>query len=167
LFTIQNIVYLPHVDLSRTTPIPSAAFAKDWPTKTWKTITPFVWEPIGVLYPVNHLMIFIAIPNLLLGVLLGTLIGMNLALGVYGLLAARRGISSLRGLLGALPSLLTGFACCVPTFVIALGSVAASLTVGIIAVRPIFIPVSVLALSLNLLWSARRLVGTPGEATPQ
>lgn len=160
LFTIQNIAYLPEVDLSRQASIPSLKLAEDWSSKLWRPRAAFIWEPIGAFYLTRHLMVFISVPNMLIGLLLGTLVGLNLAVGFYQVLSQGgwRTFSSIRGLLGAVPSLLTGFACCAPTFVIALSSLAAGLSVGIIAVRPYLVPLSGLVLGVNLLWGAGRVL---------
>lgn len=48
---------------------------------------------------------------------------------------------------------MTGFACCVPTVALVLG---AQLTLALIALRSWFFPLAVGALSLSLLWYARR-----------
>lgn len=155
LWSIQNIVYLPDFDLTHVAPIPSIALAEDWATKMWKSIAPFVWEPIAVIYPVNHIMVFISIPNLLIALLLSALVGLNLAVAGHRFAqcqAIGRRSGSFKGLLASVPSLLTGFTCCVPTFLIALGSLAAGLTVAVIALRPLFVPAAALALGLNLIW---------------
>jgi hypothetical protein len=159
LLAIENIVYLPGVNLAQFAPIPSVQLAQDWAGKLFKARAPFIWEPIGVFYISSYLMVMLAVPNLLIALLLGELVGMNLAIGLYGMFALGgfRGAGSWRGLLGALPGLLTGFACCAPTFLIALGSAAAGITAGVITVRPFLIPLSIVILVLSLLWSAGRI----------
>lgn len=164
LISIGNIVYLPGVNLAGTAPIPSAVFSEDWPARTWKTLTPFVWEPVGTLYLANSLQILISIPNYLIGVLLSVLIGLNVAVAVNSFairktLVSNAGSGSFRGLLGSIPSFLTGFTCCAPSFIVALGPLAAGATLAIIEVRPYFIPAAVIAMGFVLLWNTRKLHG--------
>lgn len=159
LYSVDNIVIAPGLDLAAGRSVPSILIASDWPAKIWKAIAPFVWEPIAAIYPLRSVAIFLSVPNLLLAFTLGTLVGLNLSVAVARarLMApgGRRG-DSLSGVLASVPALLTGFTCCVPTIFLALGSVAAGFTVATIAVAPYFLPVAALALVLNLSWSMRQ-----------
>lgn len=160
LYSVGNVVVAPGVDLVPGASVPTAFLAADWQAKMWKPVAPFLWEPVAALYPLRSLAVFLSVPNLLLALLLGTLVGLNVAVAVARarlLRQTRTGGASLKGLLGAAPGLLTGFTCCVPTLVLALGSLAASFTLAVIAVRPYFIPAAALALTANLLWSVRRV----------
>lgn len=101
-------------------------------------------------------MIKLSLPNLLLGGLLGGLVGINLSMGLYELFRGQSGnsIDSVRSFFAAIPTLLTGFACCAPTILIAIGgSLAAGLSVGLVAARPYFIPVSLAILIFNAGWT--------------
>lgn len=160
LYSIQNIVVARGVDLAAGVPVPSAAIVADWSAKVWKPIAPFVWEPIVAVYPFRSVALFLSVPNLLIALSLGALVGLNVSVAVARVCAARAGGrpgGSAKGLLASVPGLLTGFTCCVPTAVLALGSLAAGFTVAVIAVRPYFIPAAALALIANLVWNARRL----------
>lgn len=162
LYSIQNIVVAPGVDLAAGASVPSAAVVSDWRAKVWKPIAPFVWEPVVAVYPLQSVAVFLSVPNLLVALSLGALVGLNASVAVARVRAVRTGDrldGSAKGLLASVPGLLTGFTCCVPTAVLALGSLAASFTVAVIAVRPYFIPTAALALIANLLWNARRLRG--------
>lgn len=160
LYSVQNIVVVPGADLIAGAPVPSAFVAADWSAKMWKSIAPFVWEPVLALYPLRSVALFLSVPNLLLALSLGALVGLNVRVAVARVRAARAPggrTGAVKGILASAPGLLTGFTCCVPTTVLALGSLAAGLTVAVIAVRPYLIPVAALALTANLVWGFRRL----------
>jgi hypothetical protein len=126
----------------------------------WKPVAPFVWEPIAVFYPIRSVALFISVLNLLMAFLLGSLVGLNIAISIARarlLAAAQTRGGFVSGLLASLPALFTGASCCVPTIVLALGSLAATFTVGAIAVSPFFLPVAILALTGNLLWGVRKI----------
>jgi hypothetical protein len=167
LYSLQHIVYMPQTDLSAGYAIPSLQVVDDWPAKLWRLRAPLAWEPVGALYLTRHLMVLISVPNLLIGAALALLVGANLTVAFYGMFSAlaragrgsgKRG--SVVSFLSAVPGLLGGFACCVPVFLLALGSLAAGVTAGFIAVQPYLVPVAAGLLVANLLWSSRRLVVT-------
>lgn len=152
-YSVGHIVYSRGITL-QVEAFPSFQVVPDWPAKLLKTIAPYAYEPLGALYLTPHLAVFLAPPNLLLGLLLGALVGVNLALAVHQF---RRQQSCRRptvsGFLGALPSFLTGFTCCVPTVAIVLG---ANSVLALIAVRAYLIPASVILLVAGGLWGAWR-----------
>ncbi len=154
LLAIQNLVISPGTDLSRFVRIPSVQVVPDWTAKVFKQIAAFYYEPVVTIHPVNHVTILLSPVNLAMGLLLGGLVGINvaLALRIYGMARACR-TRAFGGLLGAVPGLLTGFACCVPTVALVLG---AQFAVALIALRSFFFPVAVLALLASLAWNARR-----------
>lgn len=167
LYSVQNIVVVPGGDLVAGAPVPSALVAADWSAKMWKPIAPFVWEPVVAVYPLRSVVVFLSVPNLLLALLLGALVGLNVGVALARIRAARAmggQAGSVKGLLVSAPGLLTGFTCCVPTAVLAVGSLAAGFTVAVIAIRPYFIPAAALALAANLLWGVRKLRCQVGEA---
>lgn len=154
MFLTGNIVYAPGLDISRFVSIPSIAISENWISKVWLLRAPGNWEPIAIVFPVNHLMVLVPIPNLLIAGALSFLFSANITVAVYRLALSRScGIRSASGILGALPSFLTGFGCCVPTAAIALG---ASLAAGLIAASNFLLPASILALGLALIWNASR-----------
>ena len=164
LYSVGNIVIAPGVDLTSGSSIPSASIAPDWDDKIWKPIAPFVWEPIVALYPVRSVALFISVPNMLLALLLGTLVGFNMAVAIARaspVVTAKGGGGFLRGFFASLPALLTGFTCCVPTLILVLGSLAAAFTVAAVAITPYFLPLAAIALISNLLWSMRQLSCAP------
>jgi len=132
---------------------------EDWQDKVFKTIAPFIWEAIAVFYVYKGLVFFFSIPNLIIAFILAFLVFLNIAVAVYSYSLSR--VCQLRpgykGLLGFLPSLFTGFVCCIPTFLIALGPVLASFTIFFIELRQFLIPLSVILMILGLFWSINRI----------
>lgn len=131
---------------------------ENWQSSIFKPIAPYLWESIAVLYIAGRLSWFVSIPNLLLDVLLSALVFLNIASAMYSyyVLPIRPG---LKGLIGLVPSLFTGFVCCVPTFIITLGAISTSFTVFFIELRPFLMPLSILIMGANLAWSLRSLKG--------
>jgi hypothetical protein len=159
LYSMGNIVIAPGADLAFGRPIPAASIVSDWGAKIWKPVAPFVWEPIAAFYPIRSVALFLSIPNLVLAALLGTLVALNLAIAVARarlMVTVKKNRGFARGFLASLPALLTGFTCCVPTIVLALGSLSAGLTAAAIALSPYFLPVAAVALLANLIWGLRQ-----------
>ena len=172
LYSVNNIVIAPGTDLTAGWSTPTASLVSNWPAKMWKQIAPFVWEPVGAFYPIPSLALFISVPNLLLALLLGGLVGLNTAI-VVARARLMSGFPKRKGFLSSifasLPALLTGITCCVPTIVLALGSLAAGFTVTAIAIGPYFLPVAVLALVVNLFWGLQQFscaVKSPARKAP-
>jgi hypothetical protein len=68
-------------------------------------------------------------------------------------------------LIGALPVLGLGFACCTPTLLLAVSTTAgASLLPAMLAVRPIFYPLTLVLLGTTLVWNARPRTRSPSPA---
>jgi len=152
LLAIGNIIVSSTVTLGRE--VPSLYLVDGWATTLWKPIAPFYFESIAAVY-LPGVAIFLSVPNLLMGLGVGALLGINVALAVYGArVAAACGRTGFSGLAGALPGLLTGFACCVPTLALVLG---ANIALAVIAVRGLFFPASVSMLAASILWTAHRI----------
>jgi hypothetical protein len=127
---------------------------------------PFTYEPIAVAYLTPEIALFIAPMNLLLGGVLSVLLALNLAAVTFALRApkaCRRPSKS--GLLAAVPGLLLGFVCCAPTILLALGSAAASVTLGFLAVRTYLYPVALVGLAVSA-WLNVRRIGGGGNVHP-
>lgn len=166
LWAIQNLVFSFGTDLTQFVDVPSIQVVSDWPSKVLEPIAAFYYEPVIAVYPVNHVTLLVSPANIAMGLLLGALVGLNVAVA---LLTARRATACRRrsfgGLLGALPGFLSGFACCVPTFALVLG---AQFTLALIAVRSYFFPLAVVVMTLSLAWNARRartMSSLPAAAT--
>jgi hypothetical protein len=154
LFAIGNLVVSPATDLARSVPIPSAQVVPDWTSKALIQIAPFSYEPVVTIYPANHVTILVSPLNIAMGLALGGLVGINVALALrISAMARACRTRAFGGLLGAIPGLLTGFACCVPTVALVLG---AQFAVALIALRSFFFPVALAALLGSLAWNARR-----------
>jgi hypothetical protein len=140
LWSLQNLIILP-ATLSW-----SIDILDNWTELLFRSRVAFLWEPIGAIYFGGGLTFMIAPLNIVLGGFLSVLVFLNILVAVYsfGLAKVCNVKPGAHGLVGILPGLLTGFACCAPTFVIALGAVASSFTVFFIAIRSFLIPVSVL-----------------------
>jgi hypothetical protein len=159
-------VISPGTDFSRFVSIPSIQVAPDWSAKVFKQIAAFYYEPVMVVYPVNHVAILVSPVNIAMGILLGLLVGANVAMALQVVRSARAcRTRAFTGLLGALPGFLTGFACCVPTVALVVG---AQFTVVLVAFRSYFFPFALVSLALALAWNGRRLSqlveGPAGEA---
>lgn len=138
------------------TPVGSPAFVVDpeWVSKLFDPIAGYTFEPAAAIYLPGGAAILLAPPNLLIGLALGGLIALNVATAAYSLSAVRscRRLSW-TGLLGSLPALLTGFACCVPTIGLVLG---ANLALALISVQTFLLPLGVAALAAGLFWNLYR-----------
>lgn len=151
LISIENIIF-------GTTEY-SFSFAQDWGTKIFQQRISFLWEPIASLN-MGFITFLISIPNILLGVLLGFLVGLNVLIGVFSYRMPK--VCNIKhkysSIIGFLPAFLTGFACCAPTFLIALGPLAtAGLTVFFIQFRVFLIPISILLMLASFIWMLKKV----------
>ncbi|MEU3199383.1 hypothetical protein [Streptomyces sp. NPDC006996] len=128
---------------------------------------PYLFEPVVAWHPTEHVAVFLSPVNVLLGAIVALLVGCNVAVAGD---AARQAASCRRPgsaggyarLLGVLPAFLLGFACCVPTFLLVLGtSTAAALLPVLIPLRPLFYPLTLLMLISALVWGASRISARP------
>lgn len=118
---------------------------------------PFMWEPIASM-SFSGIGIFLSPLNIILGGVLGILVGANIMISVFSYKFRKIcNLNSNYSLIGVLPSMLSGFACCAPTFVIALAPALASFTVSILYIQPFLIPFSIIIMLLGLIWSVSRL----------
>lgn len=137
----------------------SFSVAQDWSTKIFQQRISFLWEPIASLN-IGFITFLISIPNILLGVLLGFLVGLNVLVSVFSYRMPK--VCNIKykysSILGFFPAFLTGFACCAPTFLIALGPLAtAGLTVFFIEFRVFLIPISILLMLASFIWMLQKV----------
>lgn len=137
----------------------AAPFARFVPEGLFRARAPYLFEPMLALYPGSHVAIFLSPINLMLGVTVSALAGLNIALAAYG---ARQAVACRRAgysrSLAVLPAFLLGFACCVPTFVLALGTgTAAALLPVLLPIRPFVFPLTLILLLGALIWGAHRV----------
>lgn len=148
LYFIAYLYSIGNITIEKSNFLLSLDFLENIQDKIFKTIAPFVWEPIGILYIVKSAAIFISVPNIILGLALAVLVYLNISTSIYLYKLPRicnikvENKSQIKSTLGIIPSLFTGFACCAPTFLIAIGASISSLTVFIIEVRQFLIPIS-------------------------
>jgi hypothetical protein len=126
-----------------------------WQNKVFRSTAPYLWESVAVLN-LRVFSVFISVPNLLLAGILSLLVMLNISTAMYAYysMPIRPG---LKGLIGLVPSLFTGFVCCVPTFIITLGTISATFTVVFIEIRQYLMPFSLGVMALNLIWSLRQI----------
>ncbi|MGF1472342.1 MAG: hypothetical protein ACFB50_11480 [Rubrobacteraceae bacterium] len=133
---------------------PSFAVIPNWFSKLLDPIAGYTFEPVAALYLFDGFALFLAPMNLLIGLVLGGLIALNVATAAYALATVRscRRLSW-TGLLGSLPALLTGFACCVPTVGLVLG---ANLALTLISLQNFLLPLGIVGLTAGLFWNVYR-----------
>lgn len=126
-------------------------WSPNWRELMFKQVSTFLFEPIGILQ--NFGIQFLVSPvNILIGLLLSLLVFLNVtaSLYIYKLPKQCRIDQNFNGLIGILPSFLTGFACCAPTFLISLSSIFGS---SVSFLSPFFVwllPVSIMILVYGL-----------------
>ncbi|MGH3948905.1 MAG: hypothetical protein ACRDSE_07265 [Pseudonocardiaceae bacterium] len=135
---------------------PLAQFA---PRAWFQARAPYLFEPVVELHPGAHVVVFLSPINLLLAVMVAVLVGANIAVVAHG---SRQAVACRRPgygrVLGVLPAFLLGFACCVPTFLLAFGvGTAAVLLPVLLPLRPIFYPLTLVLLTGSLVWGTHRL----------
>lgn len=129
------------------------------PDALFRSRAPWLFEPVMELHPGAHIAVFVSPVNLLLGVVVAGLAGMNLALAAH---AAQQAVACRRPgygrSLAVLPAFLLGIACCAPTFVLALGAgTAAAILPVLVPVRPWFYPLTLALLLVAVSWGAHRV----------
>jgi hypothetical protein len=129
------------------------------PQGLFRPRAPYLFEPVVAVHPGAHVALFLSPIKLLLGLILAVLVTANLTVAVH---AARQAVACRRPgygrVLGVLPAFLLGFACCVPTFVLALGAgTAAAILPVLLPLRSFFYPLTVVLLVTALVWGASRL----------
>jgi hypothetical protein len=114
-------------------------------------------EPAFVLYLTDAVVIAPSLPAIVTVVVLGTLVGVNGAMGVETLVRRPQACAPGTGtfwIVSVLPSFLASFSCCAPTVLLLLGAGAAG---AVISVVPFVVPAAAVLLLGSLAWSARRL----------
>lgn len=136
----------------------SIEILKNWTEVIFKSRAIFLWEPIGAL-ALGKVVFLISIPNVILGIFMAGLVFLNLFLAImlYKLPKMCKIDYKPIGILAILPSFLTGFACCVPTFLISFGSVFASFSLYLIRFRWLFIPLSIIFLIIGYVYSLKKV----------
>ena len=135
-------------------PVVDIAVASDPLALLTRRVGPFQYEPVALVTvgPVEYLF---APVNAAIGLGLAALVGATLAVSVV----ARRGPAACRlgagaGAVAGVPGILSGFACCGPTLLLAIGVQASA---GLLAVLGWFLPLSAAGLVATLLWVGSRV----------
>ncbi len=133
---------------------PAFVVAPDWAGKLFEPIAGYSFEPVAALYLFEGLALFLAPVNLAIGAVVGGLVALNVAtawFAIHSVRSCRR--LSWFGLLGSLPALFSGFACCAPTVALVLG---ANVGLALIGVQTFLLPASVFGLLAGLFWNLHR-----------
>lgn len=133
---------------------PSLQILRDWQELMFRRRAPFLFEPIGTVY-LGPLALYLSIPNLVIALVLGLLVAANVAVSYYGFRTlGMRGLQGLRVLIGTIPALVSGAACCVPMLILVIGL---QLTATLATVWSLLLPISSALLLASLWWSLPRL----------
>lgn len=155
LVVARSVVIDPGAQFSRLGSLPLLQVAPDL---SWGYLTRWL-DPAFVLYLTNGIAFAPPVPALATAVLLGVLVGTNLAVAVETLTRRPPGCErpGAMWLGAALPSFLASFSCCAPTVLILLG---ANFAVAILTIVPFVVPLAAVLLIGALAWSLRRLERT-------
>ncbi|MGD9620771.1 MAG: hypothetical protein AB7G47_10390 [Mycolicibacterium sp.] len=117
----------------------------------------YLFEPVLAITAGAHLTLFVSPVNLVLGAAVAALAAANVAVSVHVAQTMACSRTRFGPLLGVLPSLGIGVACCAPTVLIALGAgMGAALLPAVLMLRPIFYPLTIGALVIALVWQSFR-----------
>lgn len=132
------------------------------PNLSWGYLTDR-FNPPFVAYLTDAVALAPTVPVLASGIVLGALVGANLAVAVATVVARSRpsecGASRPWWAISALPSFLASFSCCAPTVLLFVG---ANFAVATVAVIPYVVPLSLVLLGASFAWSVRRLARSAG-----
>lgn len=149
LLIAKALVIDPNAHFGRWGSLPNFQIAQ----LNWRYLTDW-FNPAFVLYLTESIAFAPAVPLLAASLLLGALIGANLAVAVETAARAYCGAGRQWWAISALPSFLASFSCCAPTVLLLLG---ANFAVAIVSIVPFVVPLAVGLLLASLGWSARRL----------
>jgi hypothetical protein len=126
-------------------------------TRATERIAPYQYEPVALVAAGPVELLFSPV-NTLLGLVLGALVGANLALSWVAYRGPEAcGLSPGAGTVAGVPALLSGFACCGPTILLVVGVQASA---GILAAFQWLVPISAVALVATLFWVGSRVEET-------
>ncbi len=126
----------------------------NWAELIFRQRSTFLFESIGVI-SVGPIKLFLSIGNFIIAFVLGILVGANIVVSYYSFRSlSLRGTKGFISLLGTIPAIVSGAACCVPTLILVIGL---QLTATLAAIWSLFVPLSGILLFLSLWWSLRRI----------
>lgn len=152
LLIAKALVVDPDAQFSRFGSLPALAFSPP----SVRTLTSWL-DPAFVLYATDAVVLAPSFPALLTVLILGSLVGVNGAMGIETILRRPPHCEPGAGswwIAGVLPSFLATFSCCAPTALLLLGAGAAGAVVSVI---PFVVPAAAALLLGSLAWSSRRL----------
>lgn len=127
----------------------------NWQNLIFKQRSPFLFESIGSWSLAPYFTIFLSVPNLLLGAFLSFLVAANIVASIYSFRSlGLRGGRGLLTLLGTIPALLSGAACCAPLLILILGI---QLSAALLTTFSLLVPVAIIFLSFGLWLAIRRI----------
>ncbi len=131
--------------------------SENWSELLFRERAPFNWEPVGIL-SLGPVQLFLAVPNILFGIMVSLLIGINLAISYYTYkYRTLCRINPSQSMALSVPSLLTGIACCGPSILLSLGIASVAGTVALVSLLPFLLPLALTGLVLSIAWSGYRL----------
>lgn len=135
----------------------------NWTPLVFKRVSLFLYEGIGILELFGIIRWIIAPMNIVFGLILADLVFINIACVVYMMNLPKqcRLDTNFNGFLGILPSFLTGFACCAPSFLIPLASLLGGATAMISQVLQWLFPISVLILLYGAYTGLKKITIAP------
>ena len=155
LFIIGDLTYSTS---QLTSDAPIFRVVEDWHSRLFKEKVSFNYEAVASVYFTNNFAFLISPLNILLGSALSILIGLNIGFLVFAFGRPKAcGSKSYSGIFSSLPTVFMGFTCCAPTILMALGSAAASITLGFIALRSIFYPLAFVGLLISLQLNLKKI----------
>lgn len=153
LAATQHLIFTFRMDGME--PFVSLRILPNWEELIFRQRSPFLFEPIAVFSFTSYFKFLISVPNLLLALVLGGLVASNAAVAYHSFrLLGLRGLHGLGVLLGTVPAILSGAACCVPTLILVIGL---QLTATLAAVWSLFVPLSFILLIGSLFWALKRI----------
>lgn len=157
-FTIIYFALINYIFIARTSAGFNFLLLDNWSELFFRERASFNWEPF-VQISIGTLRINISFFNLLLGLVLGFIAGINISLSVFSLTEAPKAcrVNPASGILSIVPSFFSGFLCCAPTFIVALGLSSAALTLFFIDVLPFLIPAAIISSMAVFFYTVRKL----------
>lgn len=126
----------------------------NWQDLIWRQRSPLLFESVAI-FQTPLFTLFISIPNLIIGIILSLLVAANIIVSIYSFQAlGLRGVRGLGILVGTVPALLSGAACCAPLLIVFLGI---QLSAGLLGVFAFLVPLAIILLLASLLWSLSRI----------
>lgn len=125
----------------------------NWQELIFKQRSPFLFESFGFV-SLGYFAVFLSL-NLLFGVLLSTLVAANIIVSIYSFFAlGLKGGRGFMALIGTIPALLSGAACCAPLLILILGI---QLSATLLSAFAFLVPVAIFLL-LGSLWLALKRI---------